>query len=466
MRLTKDDLLAVPHVRMNNLDRLRPPAISGVSTDTRTLKNGNIFFALRGEKFDGHEFLPQAIEAGASLAVVDRAWFDTQTSVPGHATPVLVVENTTQALGQLATVYRKKIRIPVLAVVGSNGKTTTKEMIAAVLRTTSNVLSTEGNLNNHIGVPLMLFKLQRKHRMAVLELGTNHPGEIDALCRIAEPTHGLITNVGHEHLEFFGDLDGVAQAEGELFRWLAASRSRMAFVNADDGRVVAQASRVKRRVRYGFEARNVDVQGTLAGLDARACARIRVKKKGQKEFDLQLRVPGQHNAMNALAAATVGIHFKVPAAKIRKALQQFSGIGKRMEVLNIAGATLINDTYNSNVDSTQAALRTLTAMETKRKRIAVLADMLELGAQAEGAHRAVGEAAGELGIDALLTYGPLSRFTHEAAVVKFKVHYDQKNVLAEYLAELIGEGDVALIKGSRGMNMEDVVAFLLERKKR
>jgi UDP-N-acetylmuramoyl-tripeptide--D-alanyl-D-alanine ligase len=469
MKLTRKELLSVPHLRAIEVERLRSTGITGVSTDSRTTGKGNIFVALRGERFDGHEFVLQALDGGASCVVVEPAWFDSNVAfLAAKAVPTLVVENTTLALGDLARMYRKRFKLPVLAVGGSNGKTTTKEMIAAVLRTTHRVLCTEGNQNNQIGVPQTLFRLQKSHDVAVLEFGTNHPGEIEYLCRVAEPTHGLITNIGHEHLEFFGGLEGVATAEGELFRWLGSMRSRraVAVVNGDDARVTQQAKHVKRRFRYGFEARAVDLKGTLLTIDAHGRPGVRMKPKSGKGVDIRVPVPGHHNAVNALAAAAVGMCFKVPLPKIKSAIERFSAVTNRTQVLTIGGVTVVNDTYNSNVDSALAALRTLAVMQTDGKRIAVLADMLELGAHAEGAHRSVGEAAGELGVDYLLTFGPLSRWTHEAATVKHKTHYEQKNILAEYVAELVSPGDVVLVKGSRGMKMEDVVTFLEERLQR
>lgn len=467
MRLTRKDLLQVRHVRALGLEHLG--TIASVSTDSRAIKAGDLFVALRGERFDGHDFIENVVEAKPGALVVEYAWFE----LKGHwlttrNIPTLVVNNTTFALGELARVYRRKFRIPILAVGGSNGKTTTKEMIAQVLREKFPVLSTEGNLNNHVGVPQTLFRLEKKHKVAVVELGTNHFGEIEYLCNIAEPTHGLITNVGREHLEFFGNVAGVAKAEGELFSWLAARRGKpgVGIVNADDRYLGKYSAQLKKKYSYGFDAKRVDVRGFLVGYDNLRCAEVKVRPKGKKPFTVKLRIPGEHHAQNALAAAAVGLLFKVPPAKIEGALEQFSGVPKRMQTLQCNGVTVINDTYNANPDSVVAALRTLGAMKTPGKRIAVLADMLELGAGAEEAHRSVGKEVGKAGVDYLLTFGPLARQIHDAAAVRFKSHYDQKNVLAEYLVELLSAGDVVLVKGSRGMKMEDVVTFLQERLQR
>jgi UDP-N-acetylmuramoyl-tripeptide--D-alanyl-D-alanine ligase len=464
MKLTRKDLLQVRYVRTVGFEHLE--SITGVSTDSRTIRPGDLFLALRGERYDGHDFIENVLQVQPGALVVEDAWFE----LKGHwlATrriPTLVVNNTTVALGELARVYRRKFRIPILAVAGSNGKTTTKEMIASVLREKYAVLSTEGNLNNHVGVPQTMFRLENTHKVAVVELGTNHFGEIEYLCNILEPTHGLITNIGREHLEFFGTLAGVAKAEGELFAWLAAHRGKqgVGVVNADERLLAKYSAMLKTRYTYGFAARRAHVKGTLVGYDNLGCAAIEVRPRGKRPFSVNLQIPGEHHAQNALAAAAVGVLFRVPPAAIRRALEQFTGVPKRMQVLQLNGVTVINDTCNANPDSVLAALKTLGAMRTAGKRIAVLADMLELGVGAEDAHRRIGKAVGKAGIDYLLTFGPLARQIFDAAAVKFKSHYDQKNVLAEYLIELLSAGDVVLVKGSRGMKMEDVVTFLQER---
>jgi len=375
-----------------------------------------------------------------------------------------VVENTTAALGRLARVYRDRFSIPVLAVGGSSGKTTTKEMISAVLKQTHRVLKTEKNYNNQIGVPKTLFALEKKHDIAVVEVGTNHPGELQVLCEILDPTHGLLTNIGSEHLEFFRDLRGVAKEEGRLFAYLAGRSRGTAIVNADDRRVVREARGVGRRIRYGFAPGKRSIRGKLLGLTPAACARVAFAGPRMKRpVTMTLRLPGRHHASNALAAAAAGLIFGVPAREIAAALESFAAADNRMQLLESAGVRVLNDTYNANGDSTAAALETLAAMAVTGKRIAVLGDMLELGSREAAEHRRVGRMAGRLSVDYLLTFGPRARGIGEASGVKNALHYEQKNILAEYLAELVSPGDAVLIKGSRGMGMESVVLFLMER---
>ena len=459
MKLSARDLEKIPHREIRNPEVLAR-GVKGVSTDSRTTRPGDLFIALRGGSFDGHRFVRAAFEAGAAAAVVEEGFESAQAA----GKSLIVVRNTLAALGALARIYRDKFRIPFLAIGGSNGKTTTKEMIAKVLGEKYNVLCTEGNFNNHIGVPMTLFRLNRKHDVAVIEIGTNHPGEIAELCLTLAPTHGVITNIGREHLEFFGSLDGVAREEGELFRSLSSPPGGMAIVGADDPRIGLAARAVKRKLTYGFQSRSASVQGRRVALDGEGRASFEFRSAAMKRWhSVQLLIPGKHNAMNALSAAAAGVVFHVPPAQISGALGSCGPVSRRSETLSIAGVTILNDTYNANPDSVRAALETLASLRVRGKKIAVLADMLELGIHAPEGHAAVGKEAAALGIDYILTHGGLAKHIHDAAGIPGALHYDQKNMLAEYLAELLTPGDAVLVKGSRGMHMEDIVTFLKER---
>ncbi len=458
MNLTLGDLEALPLSELRG-SRLRPgQRFTGVTTDSRQVAPGNLFIALRGGRFDGHAFVVDAIARGARGIVVESSYH-----LPAEPTvPHLLVENTTTALGDLALAYRRKFSIPVLAVGGSNGKTTTKDMIAGVLGSRYSVLSTAGNLNNHIGVPQTLFRLRASHEVAVVEIGTNHPGEIRYLCGILEPTHGLVTTIGREHLEFFKTVAGVAREEGALYEALAGRG--VGFVNADDERVMAIGRAAKRRILYGVRSTGARVRGAVGA--AGGVSMSFWKRGSARRAQVRLQVPGEHNALNALAAAAVGLEFGVPVPSIVRALERFRPSSKRMEVIRIGGMTVLNDTYNANPDSTIAALRTLASLGGRGKRIAVLADMLELGKAGPAEHARVGREASKLRIDHLLTFGTLAKEASRASGLPGAVHYDQKNMLAEYLVELAGPGDVILVKGSRGMAMEDVVTFFTERHQR
>jgi len=457
MRMTLDDLLAVRHLAAANLGALRVRYFKGVSTDSRTVSPGEVFFALRGGAFDGHAFAGQAFEAGAACIVVDE-----KADRGGlRDRPHIIVRDTARAFGDLAALWRGKFDIPVIAIAGSNGKTTTKEMTAGVLKTKYTVHSTRGNLNNHIGVPQTIFGLTSRHEIAVLELGTNHFGELGYLCTIARPTHGLITNIGREHLEFFSDLDGVARAEGELFGALGTSGT--GFVNADDPRIARMARKLRRKISYGFSKPNVGLRGKHLSTDGRGRVSFTAEPKGKRPFPVRMSVPGAHAMTNALAAAAVGLAFGVPASGIRRSLLAFKAVDKRMQVRKSSGVTIINDTYNANPDSLVSALETLGSMKCAGKRIAILGDMLELGAASGREHGRIGALIGGMGIDCLLTYGEAARAIHESARVGWKRHYDKKDILASSALELVTGGDIVLVKGSRGMKMEDVVLFIQER---
>ena len=463
MKLTKSDILAIPHHEAVGFDRLKKIKAVGVSIDSRTVKADELFIAIRGDQFDGHNFISKTVETGVAAIIVERRWAETNAAmIVSICIPRLIVENTVHAIGHLANIYRRKFDIPFIAVAGSNGKTTTKEMIKSVLNTKYHVLCTEGNLNNHIGVPQTLFRLEKKHEAAVIEIGTNHHGEIEYLCSILEPTHGLITNIGREHLEFFGSVEGVAKAEGELFDWLKKHRGT-AFINADDKYLELMAKKMKKTVSYGFSARGVSIKGTIKSFNEDAKALLHAKPRGKRAFDITVGIPGEHNAKNALAAAAVGFTLKVPVTKIQNVIASFQPASKRMQVQRATGVIILNDTYNANPDSMLAALATMQTMKSNGKKIAVLADMLELGYNAEELHREIGKMLIQYSVSTLFTFGSLSKFIYDAALVGTKAHFDDKAALTGFLLHTITDGDIVLVKGSRGMKMEEIVNALVER---
>jgi UDP-N-acetylmuramoyl-tripeptide--D-alanyl-D-alanine ligase len=458
MKITVDDLLRVEHVEALRFDHLGRKPFSGVSLDSRSIRGGEVFFAIAGEKVDGHLFVEEAFRKGASCAVVEERALPPEER---RLQPLLIVRSTTRALGRLANLWRKKFDIPCLAVAGSNGKTTTKELIASVLKTRYRVLATPGNQNNHIGVPQTLFQLGRRHEVAVIEIGTNHFGELAYLCEILEPTHGLITNIGREHLEFFGDLEGVAKAEGELFESL--SRGGIGFVNMDDRRVVKLAGMLKKKVGYGFAAPRPLVRGKLGALDTKGRAEFSVAQRARGRFTVRMGIPGTQAALNGLAAAAAGLAFGVPPLDIGRALSRAKAVERRMEIFTVGGVTIMNDTYNANPDSVLSSLETLRAMPCRGRKIVILADMLELGSSSAAEHKKIGEALARMKFEYVLTFGGMAQHISQHAEGTIVVHYDEKNMLSEYAAELLSGGDIILVKGSRGMRMEDVVTFLRER---
>jgi UDP-N-acetylmuramoyl-tripeptide--D-alanyl-D-alanine ligase len=430
---------------------------SAVSTDTRTITHGDLFIALKGENFDGSKFVANALKAGAVAAVVNAQGYEQIRQTLDPQSSILVVEDTRIALGQLAAYWRKQFDIPLVAITGSNGKTTVKEMLAAILRTETGseegVLATRGNFNNDIGLPLTLLRMNGAHRFAVIEMGMNHPGEIDYLTRIAQPDVALVNNATGAHLQGLGSVEGVALAKGEIFAGLRGEG--VAVINADDVHAALWRGLAgsRRTIDFALEhSAAAKGEWTSAGYGGELRART---PAGQLQVKLQ--VPGEHNALNALAATSAALALQVPLTTIAKALEGFGGVAGRLQRRPaVQGATLIDDTYNANPASVNAALEVLA--QATGKRIFVLGDMGELGADAAQFHREIGIAARELGIERLYALGTLSG----EAVREFgagALHFADVETLNEALNKELDAQTTVLIKGSRFMKMERVVQF-------
>jgi UDP-N-acetylmuramoyl-tripeptide--D-alanyl-D-alanine ligase len=437
-----------------------------VVIDSREVVEGAVFVALPGDRTDGHQYVGEVFSKGASWAVVARDWFDAHgDGFAGPGRRFLVSEDPATALQVLATRYRERFDIPVIGVGGSNGKTTTKEMISAVLATEFSVHMSQGNRNNHLGVPLTLLQMRRDTGIAVVEMGINHPGEMSFLAGIARPTHGLLTNIGHEHLEFFGSLEGVAEAEAELFGYLGA-HGGTAFVNLDDQRLREAGMGLPRRVCYG---------AAPDGDNACWAEEVSTDRVGRVSFTLcsaQHRQPvsmqfiGRHNVINALASAAVGSHFGVSPAGIAEGLGSLLPAKgwKRMELLEGGGIVVLNDTYNANPDSVRFAVDTLAGLECPGRKIAVIGDMLELGDTSVVEHEAIGRYIQQAPVDLLCTYGELSRLCCRNAGTRCQGHYENMEELNRFLAGCVQAGDAVLFKGSRGMRLEIAAESLIRAK--
>jgi UDP-N-acetylmuramoyl-tripeptide--D-alanyl-D-alanine ligase len=328
-------------------------------------------------------------------------------------------------------------------------------MLTKVLETQYNIHSTQANNNNHIGVPQTLFGIHKETEIAVLELGSNHLGEIEYLSHIVSPTHSLVTNIGKEHLEFFGSLENIGKEETTTF-----SHSLFGFVNEDDAEIQKWSSVLKKKTTYAFNE-NADVKGNVKTIDENGCATIAVRNSYFAIHNLKLQIAGIHNATNALASATVGNYFGISTANIATSLENVRAYNMRMEILKANSITIINDTYNSNTDSVIAALQTLQQMKTRGKKIIVLGDMLELGKESEIEHKRIGKIISEMDFTYLLAYGNFSKLTSENARIQYSGHYSNKQKLIVDLQNIISENDIVLVKGSRGMKMEEVVNSLL-----
>ncbi len=456
-RFTQEELAAAAGGRWIGTP---PAAVEGVSTDTRTLAAGNLFVALRGERFDAHDYLAEAAAKGAVAAVVSEA----RAAEPAPL-PRLAVPDTLPALGAIARLHRRRFQIPVIAVTGSNGKTTTREMIAAILSTRGKVLKTEGNLNNEVGVPLTLLGLDGTHGSAVIEMGMSHPGEIARLAAIAEPHVAVVTLAAPAHLEGVGTVDAVADAKAELYGGLPAGG--IAIANADDPRVLKRAQASGRRMITFSAARGRRGDVVVLEIVSQGADGLRfVLGVGNREVPVHIpALVGAHNAANAAAAAAAAIALGCTDREIARGLAAVKPVGRRLrhEVLP-SGVTLLDDCYNANPASMSAALRTLAdvAAASTARPVAALGDMLELGAFESEAHRAVGEEAVRAGVKALALFGPRSRAAAEAArrAGLDAFHTEDVDALVTWAKATVARGDVLLVKGSRGMKMERLVEAL------
>jgi len=428
--------------------------VTSVSTDSRQVAPGELFVPLKGERFDGHDFIQAAASRGVSVFLVEEGWL-AEHRLPEGACAV-AVPDTLKGLGDLAAWHRRRFNIKVVAVTGSNGKTTTKEMLAGILSQTGPGLKTEGNLNNLIGLPLTLFRLTGRERWAVVEIGMSEFGEIDRLAEIAKPQVGIITNAFPAHLETLGSVEGVARAKGELF--LRLTEGAVAVYNVDDPLVSACPT-------------HSDVTRLTFGLRGAEVSSASITSLGKKGESFTLRLPdgeeqvvlnafGRHNVYNALAAAAAAHALGVPGEVIRQGLEEFTPYDKRFQLEEVAGVTLIDDSYNANPASMAAALATLKELGGEGRLVAVLGDMLELGLGTEDAHRELGRLAashvqrlyllGELA-------GEIAKGALEAGLPAAEIlHARDHDELSRELTAWVKPGDCVLFKGSRGMKMETV----------
>lgn len=435
----------------------------GVSTDTRTIKGGELFVALVGERFDAHDFVKQALEQGAGAALVARAVDSVDVE------RLVIVDDTLLGLQDLAHAHLQRLSATRIALSGSNGKTTTKELIAAALRGThgdDGVSATFGNLNNHIGLPLTALKVSEAHKAVVLEMGMNHFDEIALLCRIAAPEVGLLTNIGTAHAGNLGGIEGVAKAKGELFEGLVAGST--AVVNLDDHRIVAAADRALaegvKRVTFGSGAGDIQVVSHAPAAGGTAL----VLGHDGRHAEVMLPLVGAHNAVNAAGAVAAALAAGCAFEASVSALADVANIPGRLAVLDdVGGRLVIDDSYNANPDSMKAAFAALGARAAGRRQVAVLGQMLELGDDALAQHAAVAEAAVAAGIKRLFVSGDLSRGYVDGAKRAGLTGDDvtwaaDSEALAPLVEAETGEGDALVVKGSRGARMERVVERLLK----
>ena len=419
-----------------------------VCTDTRQLTPGCLFFALKGDNFDGNQFALKALESGAAYAIVDDPALEKQERC-------LLVDDTLKALQQLANLHRRQFDIPLIAIAGSNGKTTTKELVSAVLSSHYPCHFTKGNLNNHIGVPLTLLAMPAETEVAVVEMGTNQPGDIDLLCEIAAPTHGLLTNIGKEHLEGFGNLHGVKKAEGELFRYLA-HHNGCVFVNTAEKHLPGMARANRKKILYSATdaLRQQDSIIDIRLVSAAPFVRIAFLSENDQPVEVQTQLIGRHNFHNVMTAVALGVYFKVPAAKIKTALEAYQPANNRSQILQRGTNTFLLDAYNANPSSMRVALEALRDVQASRK-VAVLGDMLELGAESHAEHLHILKFAARCQFDQLVVVGP--EFGR-CPVARYKaLHFPDTAAARHWFESQAFENTFFLLKASRGMRLEGVL---------
>lgn len=434
--------------------------VKDISTDTRTIEKGQLFIPLIGENFDGHKFISNAVQKGAAAVITQYPDID----VPGEI-PVILVKNTLNALQDIAMFHRKRFDIPIVAVTGSTGKTTTKDMIYYVLSQRYNVLRTEGNLNNAIGLPHTLLRLNETHEVAVVEMGMSGFGEIHRLAEIARPKFGIITNIGVSHIEKLGTRENILKAKMELFDFFTPQCT--AILNGDDKLLQGIGDKLPFSVEYFGTGEHVDYRASQINVsDEKISYNVNIK---DNSYSIDINVPGIHNIYNSLAAIAVGMHFGLKIDEIQEGLKHFKPGAMRLNIISTHdNIKIIDDVYNASPDSMTASIAILSQSKGKRK-IAVLGDMLEMGYYSEKAHRDVGAVVAKYGIDILITRGKDSRWIGEQAkelgmdAERIYNCVDNEDVI-KLLDTMVKEGDTILVKGSRGMKMEEIVSHLVDRK--
>lgn len=431
--------------------------ITGITTDSRKIQKGDMFIALKGEKFDGHEYVETAIKSGAEV-VLSHQKLNTDI-------PYILVDDTLTALHKLAKYYKNKFNIPFVAVTGSSGKTTTKDMIAAVLSEKYNVLKTEGNFNNAIGLPLTLFRLEHRHEICVIEMGMNSLGEIEVLADIVRPETGVITNVGTAHIEKLKSRENILKAKTEMFTYFNSTNT--AVINGDNDMMQKLDHKPYKIIRFGIDSQN-DCRAENIMEKGEAGIDFDVVYQGIKER-YQVPIPGIHNVYNALSAICIAKMYGLSSEEINRGLANFKPSKMRMEIFNgILNTKVINDVYNANPDSMKAAINVLSSMEAQgsSRRVCILGDMFELGELAKEEHYQIGRFAAENNINVILAVGKMASEVIKGASMKGSNNqlycFESNLEVIENLKGIIRYNDIILIKGSRGMYMENIVESLRE----
>lgn len=456
-KITLEDLFNLTGAVIYNPDSFSSSAL--VSTDTRTIKNGAVFVAIKGGKMDGHDFVEDAVKKGASAVVINKNKLKKFDKID---VTLVTVKDTTKAYGELGKIWRNKLNAKVVGITGSNGKTTTKEILWQLLEEKFSVAGTLSNNNNHLGVPLTILSTGGNKDALVLELGTNHFGEIAYTAQIARPDFALITNIGESHLEFLHDLAGVAEEKIALFQAVAGTDSKL-FLNTDDKLLKKRIKQYKNLVTFGFEG-NPLIKGTVKGIDKEGKTSLGINYKG-KEFVVQLPIHGLSNAKNFLAASAVALEMGLKPSQLKSGARKLKAVDKRLNVKVHGSFILVDDTYNANPLSMKSAFEFISSFEDMKK-IAVLGDMFELGSETLQAHKDLAKSLKKNKIDEVYTIGKfmmeLNGELQNGKIVNR--HFRDRSSLGKFLEINDFGKSVILVKGSRGMKMEEFVKILEGRK--
>lgn len=414
-----------------------------ISTDTRNIALNSMFFAIKGDNFNGNKFAEIAIEKGAKYAIVDEIEYENQEL------GIFYVNNSLETLQKLANYHRKQLNTPILSLTGSNGKTTTKELIARVLQKKYNIISTIGNLNNHIGVPLTLLRLKKEHEFAIVEMGANHLKEIEFLCEIAEPDFGYITNFGKAHLEGFGGIEGVIQAKSELYNYLEKN-NKIAFVNTDDSKQIELTENLK-TIKFGSQ-NNADYQFKYLKNNNAKCPSIQYNST-----IIQSELIGEYNLSNVAAAIAIGLHLKVDLQDIKAAIEAYTSGDNRSQLVNKNDYKIILDAYNANPSSMEVALKNFSSMNGEKA--VVLGDMFELGDSSKIEHQNIADLAFKLRFNEIYLIGNYFHSIDKENLSNMKT-FENREEAINYFSQHPIRSKTLLIKGSRGMQLEKIIEFL------
>ncbi|WP_337864462.1 UDP-N-acetylmuramoyl-tripeptide--D-alanyl-D-alanine ligase [Ignavibacterium sp.] len=455
IKLTLNDFFNLPDVEIFNPDKFKD--ITTVSIDSRKIGKNCLFIAIKGERFDGHNFVNEVVKKRVLAVMINKNQLKRFSNLE---IPFITVKDTTKSLGDVASVWRDKLNAKVIGITGSVGKTTTKEMLAAILSVKYRVNKTTSNNNNHIGVPLTLLATKAKHQIAVVEQGTNHFGEIKYTAKISRPDFAVITVIGDSHLEFLIDRNGVLKEKSELLK-ITVKNGGTAFINNDDVLLRKFGRRLKRKITFGFDNRS-DYQAKLSEIDKLGRPTVEIKHS-KNLFRTKLPLSGEQSAKNFLIAFAIAKELRLSDKQIIKGLKKIKSVGKRLEIKKFNETIIINDSYNANPDSMKASLNLLSKMKPSYRKIAILGDMFELGVQSKKLHKEIGQFINGLNLNEVYTVGKFSKeiFGQLNRRVPAKKHFNEKSELIKQLKKSSLKKSVILIKGSRGMKMEEIY-FALE----